>query len=137
SFLVLSPRLPRPSPSGTPRVAPPPPRLQRRPRRQSSSVDAGRTPFPPPQPDRLSAAVPTATTTGRRATPKLLLAPQKTGFAAMGLFRGSFTFLVGVGCGVYIAQNYNVPNVKKLFNTYVFLAKHVEETYRKPKKDDD
>jgi uncharacterized membrane protein len=64
----------------------------------------------------------------------LILVP---GFAAMGLFRGSFTLLVGMGCGVYIAQNYNVPNVKKLFNTYVFLAKHIEETYRKPKKKDD
>ncbi|RLN33014.1 hypothetical protein C2845_PM03G24220 [Panicum miliaceum] len=59
------------------------------------------------------------------------------GFVSMGLFRGSFTLLVGMGCGVYIAQNYNVPNVKKLFNTYIFLAKHIEETYRKPKKDDD
>ncbi|XP_073354649.1 uncharacterized protein [Aegilops tauschii subsp. strangulata] len=59
------------------------------------------------------------------------------GFLAM-VFGGGFKFLVGVGCGVYVAQNYNVPNVKKLFNTYVFLAKHVEETYRKPpKKDDD
>ncbi|KAL6644716.1 hypothetical protein ACP70R_016324 [Stipagrostis hirtigluma subsp. patula] len=59
------------------------------------------------------------------------------GFVAMGLFRGSFTFMLGMGCGVYVAQNYNVPNVKKLFNTYVFLAKHIEETYRKPKKDED
>ncbi|KAG8058717.1 hypothetical protein GUJ93_ZPchr0002g25147 [Zizania palustris] len=58
-------------------------------------------------------------------------------FWAMGLFRGSFTFMVGMGCGVYVAQNYAVPNIKKLFNTYVFMAKHVEETYRKPKKDDD
>jgi len=64
----------------------------------------------------------------------LILVP---GFDAMGLFRGSFTLLVGMGCGIYVAQNYNVPNVKKLFNTYVFLAKHIEETYRKPKKDDD
>lgn len=64
----------------------------------------------------------------------LLLLP---GLLAMGLFRGSFSFMLGMGCGVYVAQNYNVPNVKKLFNTYVFLAKHVEETYRKPKKDDD
>jgi hypothetical protein len=55
----------------------------------------------------------------------------------MGLFRGSFTFMLGMGCGVYVAQNYNVPNVKKLFNTYVFLAKHMEGTYRKIKKDDD
>ena len=59
------------------------------------------------------------------------------GFVSMGLFRGSFTLLVGMGCGIYIAQNYNVPNVKKPFNTYVFMAKHIEETYRKPKKDDD
>lgn len=43
---------------------------------------------------------------------------------------------MGMGCGIYVAQNYNVPNVKKLFNTYVFLAKHLEETYRKPKKED-
>jgi hypothetical protein len=57
-------------------------------------------------------------------------------FLAMGLITGSFKFLMGMGCGVYVAQNYNVPNVKKLFNTYVFLAKHLEETYRKPKKDD-
>lgn len=64
----------------------------------------------------------------------LMLVP---GFVAMGLFRGSFTLLVGMGCGIYVAQNYNVPNIKKLFNTYVFLAKHIEETYRKPKKDDD
>jgi hypothetical protein len=60
-----------------------------------------------------------------------------SGLLAMGLITGSFKFLMGMGCGVYVAQNYNVPNVKKLFNTYVFLAKHLEETYRKPKKDDD
>uniref|UniRef100_J3MJM9 Uncharacterized protein n=1 Tax=Oryza brachyantha TaxID=4533 RepID=J3MJM9_ORYBR len=59
------------------------------------------------------------------------------GFVTMGLFRTSFTLLVGMGCGVYVAQNYNVPNVKRLFNTYMFLAKHIEETYRKPKRDDD
>ncbi|KAF0908284.1 hypothetical protein E2562_023901 [Oryza meyeriana var. granulata] len=56
---------------------------------------------------------------------------------AMGFFRTSFTLMVGMGCGVYVAQNYNVPNVKKLFNTYMFLAKHIEETYRKPKRDGD
>lgn len=55
----------------------------------------------------------------------------------MGLIRSSFFFLVGTGCGVYIAQNYNVPNIKKLINTYMFVAKHIEESYRKPKKDDD
>ncbi|XP_042432046.1 uncharacterized protein LOC122018713 [Zingiber officinale] len=55
----------------------------------------------------------------------------------MGIIRGSFCFLVGTGCGMYIAQNYNVPNIKRLINTYMFVAKHIEETYRKSKKDDD
>ncbi|WOL04805.1 respiratory burst oxidase [Canna indica] len=55
----------------------------------------------------------------------------------MGILRGSFSFLLGTGCGIYIAQNYNVPNIKKLFNTYMFVAKHIEETYRKPKRDED
>lgn len=58
------------------------------------------------------------------------------GFVAMGFFRTSFTLMFGMGCGVYVAQNYDIPNVKKLFNTYMFLAKHIEETYRKPKRDD-
>lgn len=55
----------------------------------------------------------------------------------MGIIRSSFSFLLGTGCGIYVAQNYNVPNVKKLINTYIFVAKHIEETYRKPKKDED
>ncbi|XP_074569002.1 uncharacterized protein LOC141825521 [Curcuma longa] len=55
----------------------------------------------------------------------------------MGIIRGSFCFLVGTGCGMYIAQNYNVPNIKKLIDTYMFVAKHIEETYRKSKKDGD
>ncbi|CAK9159366.1 unnamed protein product [Ilex paraguariensis] len=55
----------------------------------------------------------------------------------MGIIRSSFTFMLGTICGVYIAQNYNVPNIRKLTNTGVFMAKKVEETYRKPKKDKD
>ncbi|CAL9098140.1 unnamed protein product, partial [Musa textilis] len=55
----------------------------------------------------------------------------------MGIIRSSFSFLLGTGCGIYVAQNYNVPNIKKLINTYIFVAKHIEETYRKPKKDED
>ncbi|KAF8412996.1 hypothetical protein HHK36_000968 [Tetracentron sinense] len=59
--------------------------------------------------------------------------------AAMGIIRSSFSFLMGTVCGVYIAQNYNVPNIKKLANTGLLMAKHIEENYRKPKKrgDDD
>jgi hypothetical protein len=38
--------------------------------------------------------------------------------------------------GVYVAQNYNVPNVRKITNTGLLIANHIEETYRKPKKRD-
>ncbi|XP_047053266.1 uncharacterized protein LOC124668269 [Lolium rigidum] len=55
----------------------------------------------------------------------------------MGLFKGSFTFILGMGCGVYVAQNYSVPDVKKLYNTYSFVAQYLEKTYRKPEKEED
>ncbi|THG09043.1 hypothetical protein TEA_010274 [Camellia sinensis var. sinensis] len=45
--------------------------------------------------------------------------------------------MVGTVCGIYIAQNYNVPNICKLANTAIFMAKHIEEKYCKPKKGDD
>ncbi|KAK2649078.1 hypothetical protein Ddye_016567 [Dipteronia dyeriana] len=54
----------------------------------------------------------------------------------MGIIRSSFTFMVATAFGVYIAQNYNVPNIKKLAGTGMLMAKHIEETYRKPKKTD-
>lgn len=55
----------------------------------------------------------------------------------MGIIKSSFSFVVGTVCGVYVAQNYNVPNIKKLADTILFMAKHVEEKYRKPKNRDD
>ncbi|XP_058106598.1 uncharacterized protein LOC131249871 [Magnolia sinica] len=57
----------------------------------------------------------------------------------MGIIKSSFSFMAGTLCGIYIAQNYNVPNIKKLASTALFMAKHIEESYRKPKKkgDDD
>ncbi|AEC09152.1 putative short transmembrane mitochondrial protein [Arabidopsis thaliana] len=54
----------------------------------------------------------------------------------MGIFRSCFSFITGSVFGVYLAQNYNVPNIRKLTNTGLVVAKHVEENYRKPKKDD-
>ncbi|KAJ9164056.1 hypothetical protein P3X46_023673 [Hevea brasiliensis] len=57
----------------------------------------------------------------------------------MGIIRSCFSLIVGTVCGVYIAQNYDVPNIKKLATSGLFMAKLIEEKYRKPKskKDDD
>ena len=58
----------------------------------------------------------------------------------MGIIRSCFSFIAGTVCGVYLAQNYQVPNIMKLIDTAMVKAKQVEETYRKPKKkgsDDD
>ncbi|CAD5329000.1 unnamed protein product [Arabidopsis thaliana] len=55
----------------------------------------------------------------------------------MGIIRSSFSFITGTVCGIYIAQTYNVPNIKKLGHCAVSMAKQVEEKYRKPKSRDD
>ncbi|KAF8093901.1 hypothetical protein N665_0375s0018 [Sinapis alba] len=54
----------------------------------------------------------------------------------MGIIKSCFVFMMGTAYGVYVAQNYNVPDIKKLTNTGLVIAKHIEENYRKPKKDD-
>ncbi|XP_035548608.1 uncharacterized protein LOC121248389 [Juglans microcarpa x Juglans regia] len=51
----------------------------------------------------------------------------------MGIIRSCFSFIVGTVCGIYVAQNYDVPNIKKLAHTAQFKAKQIEEKYRKPK----
>lgn len=45
--------------------------------------------------------------------------------------------MVGTFFGVYIAQNYNVPNINKLYKSGLVIAKQMEQNYRKPKKRDD
>lgn len=44
---------------------------------------------------------------------------------------------MGTAFGIYVAQNYDVPNIHKLYKTGLVIAKHYEENYRKPKKKDD
>ncbi|KAL7243182.1 hypothetical protein ACSBR1_015572 [Camellia fascicularis] len=55
----------------------------------------------------------------------------------MWIIKSSFSFIVGTVCRIYIAQNYNVPNIRKLANTAIFMAKHIEEKSCKAKKGDD
>ncbi|KFK26530.1 hypothetical protein AALP_AA8G261000 [Arabis alpina] len=54
----------------------------------------------------------------------------------MGIIKSCFSFTFGTVFGVYVAQNYNVPSIKKLTNSALLLGKLYEENYRKPKKDD-
>ncbi|KAJ8748909.1 hypothetical protein K2173_013343 [Erythroxylum novogranatense] len=53
----------------------------------------------------------------------------------MGIIRTSLSFMLGSFCGAYIAQNYNVPNIRKLADSSLIMAKRIEETYRKPAGD--
>ncbi|PKA60680.1 hypothetical protein AXF42_Ash006314 [Apostasia shenzhenica] len=55
----------------------------------------------------------------------------------MGLIRSCFTFLLGTSCGIYIAQNYDVPDMRKLVRMGMSIASQYEEIYRKPKKNPD
>uniref|UniRef100_A0A0E0H8Q5 Uncharacterized protein n=1 Tax=Oryza nivara TaxID=4536 RepID=A0A0E0H8Q5_ORYNI len=52
--------------------------------------------------------------------------------APMGFLQNTFSVCVGIGCGIYIAQNYDVPNMKKLMRDWMGKAKEVEESYKKP-----
>ena len=51
----------------------------------------------------------------------------------MGIIRGCFTFFTGTVFGIYLAQSYQVPDVKKEADTALIQAKQVEEKYRKSK----
>ncbi|KAJ4774645.1 transmembrane protein [Rhynchospora pubera] len=48
------------------------------------------------------------------------------------IFKGAFfPFFVGTAFGIYVAQNYKVPNVKAVVDSGIAMAKKYEETYRK------
>ncbi|KAK9665672.1 hypothetical protein RND81_14G127900 [Saponaria officinalis] len=55
----------------------------------------------------------------------------------MGIIRSCCSFMVGTVCGVYIAQNYKVPDVQKLGSTVLFVGRLIEQNYRKPSNSDD
>lgn len=55
----------------------------------------------------------------------------------MGIIRSCFSFIAGTVFGVYVAQNYQVPNIVKLADTALLTAKEYEEKYRKSEKGKD
>ncbi|KAL5072352.1 hypothetical protein RYX36_011336 [Vicia faba] len=58
----------------------------------------------------------------------------RTEATVMGIIRRFFTFIAGNVVGIYVAQNYQVPNIKKEADTFLLTAKEFEEKYRKPNK---
>jgi hypothetical protein len=52
----------------------------------------------------------------------------------MGIIRRFFSFISGNLVGIYVAQNYQVPNIKKETDNFLFKVKEIEEKYRKPNK---
>jgi hypothetical protein len=49
----------------------------------------------------------------------------------MGFIKSTFSLLIGTGCGIYIAQNYNVPNIKRFIKSLMGEVKVLEESYKK------
>ncbi|KAL2892479.1 Short transmembrane mitochondrial protein 1 [Bienertia sinuspersici] len=52
----------------------------------------------------------------------------------MGIIRTSFVFSMGAIWGIYLAQSYNVPDVKKCADNFLYKAKRIEEMHRKTTK---
>ncbi|KAK7823960.1 hypothetical protein CFP56_034977 [Quercus suber] len=44
--------------------------------------------------------------------------------------------MVGTLWGVYMCQNYNIPDIRRFADSDLVLAKQIEETYPKPKSED-
>ncbi|GAU25574.1 hypothetical protein TSUD_260080 [Trifolium subterraneum] len=52
----------------------------------------------------------------------------------MGIIRRFFAFISGSLVGIYVAQNYEVPNIKKEADNLLLQVKEIEEKYRKSNK---
>jgi len=55
----------------------------------------------------------------------------------MGIIRRFFSFIAGNVVGIYVAQNYQVPNFKEEANNFLDWAKEIEKKYHKSNKKDD
>lgn len=47
------------------------------------------------------------------------------------MFGNTLSLAVGIGIGIYIAQNYNIPDIKKLVDRGVKMATSMEKAARK------
>lgn len=57
----------------------------------------------------------------------------------MGLLRGLLVFSVGVYAGIYVTQNYKIPQVDKpeeLIEKAKSWVENINKTYKKSEKDD-
>ncbi|XBJ14421.1 hypothetical protein VPH35_006465 [Triticum aestivum] len=52
--------------------------------------------------------------------------------APMGFVQSTFSLLVGAAGGIYIAQNYDVPNIKNYMQGLMGKAKELDHAYKKP-----
>jgi hypothetical protein len=46
----------------------------------------------------------------------------------MGILKSTLSLLIGTSCRIYIAQNYDVPNIKEFMWSLMGRAKEFEES---------
>ena len=51
------------------------------------------------------------------------------------VFKHFFNFSIGVVIGLYIGQNYKIPDIKRWSNETVEIVKKLEKTIRKPSEE--
>jgi len=51
------------------------------------------------------------------------------------MFGNTLSFAVGVGVGIYIAQNYNIPDIKKMVARGLKVAASLEKASRRDSGD--